>query len=127
MKIIRRYPIAFALLAAIAISLPSTAIAVEGEKIYRKCKACHDLEAGKHKIGPSLAGVVGRQAGTAEGFTKYKGLTDADWTWMELELMAYLEDPTSYTKAKTGIPSSMTLKLKKEEERKAVIDYLKNQ
>ncbi len=126
MKIIQRYPVAFAVLAAIAISLPSTASAVEGEKVYRKCKACHALEAGKHKIGPSLAGVVGRQAGTAEGFKKYKGLKDADWTWTESELMAYLEDPTSYTKAKNGTSSSMSLKLKKEEERQAVIDYLKN-
>jgi len=83
------------------------------------------MEAGKHKVGPSLAGVVGRKAGTADGYNRYKGLKDVDWTWTEDELMAYLEDPSKYTKAKNGQRSAMGFKLKKEDERKAVIEYLK--
>ena len=104
---------------------PVQAQAAEGKKVFNKCKACHSLEAGKNKIGPSLAGVVGRKAGTAEGYTKYKGLKGADWTWDEASLMEYLLDPRKYTKAKTGTKSSMALKLKKEDDRKAVIEYLK--
>lgn len=111
---------------AVLIALSATpALATDGEKVFNKCKACHTLEAGKHRVGPSLAGVVGRKAGTAEGFDKYKGLTDADWVWTEDELMAYLEDPKEYVKAKTGNRSSMILKLRKEEDRKAVIEFLK--
>jgi cytochrome c len=105
--------------------LPGFASADDGEKVFNKCKACHGLEVGKHKVGPSLAGVVGRKAGTAEGYNRYKGLKDADWTWTEAELMAYLEDPTAYTKGKSGQRSAMGFKLKKEDERKAVIEYLK--
>lgn len=114
--------------AACAVSLvlqPSTALAADGEAVFKKCKACHTLEAGKHRVGPSLAGVVGRKAGTAEGYNRYKGLKDADWVWTEDELMAYLEDPTKFTKDKSGQRSAMGFKLKKEDERKAVIEYLK--
>lgn len=106
--------------------LPGTASAADGEKVFNKCKACHTLEAGKHRVGPSLAGVVGRKAGTAEGYNRYKGLKGADWVWTEGELMAYLENPTKYTEQKTGNRSLMNLKLPKEDERKAVIEYLKS-
>ncbi|MFB0951521.1 MAG: c-type cytochrome [Rhodospirillales bacterium] len=110
----------------VAVTLPSAVIAADGAKVFKKCAACHSTEAGKHKVGPSLAGVVGRKAGTAEGFEKrYKGLKDADWSWDEASLMAYLENPSKFTKAKTGKRSSMGLKLKKEDDRKAVIEYLK--
>jgi len=112
--------------AFVAMTLPGAAIAADGEKVFKKCAACHSTEAGKHKVGPSLAGVVGRKAGTAEGFEKrYKGLKDADWTWDDATLMAYLENPSKFTKDKTGKRSSMGLKLKKESDRKAVIEYLK--
>lgn len=112
--------------AFLAVSAPATVMAAgDGEKVFRKCMACHTLEAGKHRVGPSLAGVVDRKAGTAEGYNRYKGLKDADWTWTEDELVAYLENPSAYTKAKNGSRSSMALKLKDLEDRKAVVEYLK--
>ncbi len=111
--------------AVVAVGATGTVNAADGEKVFKKCKACHALEAGKHKVGPSLAGVVGRKAGTADGYNRYKGLKDADWNWDEAALMDYLEDPSKFTKAKNGQRSSMSLKLKKEDDRKAVIEYLK--
>ena len=90
--------------AFIAVSAPATVNAADGEKVFRKCMACHSLKEGQHRVGPSLAGVVGRKAGSADGYNRYKGLKDADWTWTEDELIAYLEDPTAYTKAKNGQP-----------------------
>ena len=111
--------------AAIIMSVAGTAQADDGKKVYNKCKACHALEAGKHKVGPSLAGVVGRKAGTADGYKRYKGLKGADWTWDDASLDAYLSNPTEFTKEKTGQRSSMGFKLKKAEDRKAVIEYLK--
>lgn len=118
-------PAAFSALAVAAVLNGSPAFAADGAKVFNKCKACHTTEVGQHKVGPSLAGVVGRKAGSAEGYKSYKGLKGADWTWDEEALMAYLEDPSGYTKARTGTASSMSLKLKKEDERKAVIEYLK--
>jgi cytochrome c len=49
----------------------------KGEKVYKKCKTCHSLEAGKNKVGPHLNGVIGREAGTVEGF-KYSSAQDQD-------------------------------------------------
>lgn len=99
--------------------------AAKGEKVFKKCKACHTTDAGKHKVGPSLAGVVGRQAGTAEGYTKYKGLKGADWTWDDASLDEYLMDPKKFTHMKSGKKASMVLKLKKEDDRANVIEYMK--
>lgn len=109
----------------LGVSVPGIASADDGEKVFNKCKACHSLEAGVSKVGPSLAGVVGRKAGTAEGYNRYKGLKGADWVWDEAALMAYLEDPSAFTKEKTGNRAAMVQKLPKESDRKAVIEYLK--
>ena len=118
-----------ALVAALALALTAgqaaAGDAAKGAKVFKKCKACHTTKAGKHKVGPSLFGVVGRQAGTAAGFKKYKGLKGADWTWDEATLGQYLTDPKKFVKAKSGKRSSMPLKLKKKTDRDNVIEYLK--
>ena len=98
---------------------------VKGEKVFKKCKACHSIKAGKHKVGPSLAGVFGRKAGTAEGYKKYKGLKGADWTWDEASLEEYLADPKKFVKKRGAKSTSMAFKLKKAAQRADVIAYLK--
>ena len=95
--------------------------AAAGAKVFNKCKACHALEAGKNKIGPTLAGVIGRKAGSVEGF-KYSGpMKDAAIVWDEQNLAEYLADPKGY------IPKNkMAFKgLKKEKQRADVIAYMK--
>jgi len=100
--------------------------AAKGKKVFNKCKACHDVKAGKHKIGPSLAGIVGSEAGKAAGFKKYKGLKGADWKWDEAALDGWLADPKKWLKAKNGKKSAMVFKLKKAAQRADVIAYLKS-
>ena len=99
--------------------------AVRGKKVFNKCKACHSIKAGKHKIGPSLAGVIDRKAGTAKGFKRYKGLKGADWTWDEETLDEYLTNPKLFVKSRNKRKSAMMLKLKKKRDRDNVIAYLK--
>lgn len=120
--------VALGLAAAMALASGSASAggdAGKGKKVFNKCKACHSAKAGKNKVGPSLAGVVGRKAGTADGFKRYKGLKGADWTWDEALIGEYLSDPRKFTKARTGTKSSMSFKLKKAGQRADVIEYLK--
>ena len=104
----------------------AAADADKGKKVFKKCKACHSVKAGKDKIGPSLAGVVGRKAGSAAGYKKYKGMKDADWTWDEATLMVYLENPKKFVKSKGRKKTSMAFKLKKQADRENVIEFLKS-
>ena len=92
-----------------------------GEAVFKRtCAVCHSVEAGKNKIGPSLFGVVGRKSGSIEGFKYSDAMKKADVTWSNDTLDKYLTDP------KTFVPGNrMTYAgLKKEADRKAVIDYL---
>ncbi len=113
------------LLAAAVVALASHGAlaagdAANGEKVFRKCKACHSLEAGKKKIGPSLAGMFGRKAGMVDGFKYSKAMMESGIVWDETTVDAYLANPKSYIpKNRMAFPG-----LKKEEDRADVIAYL---
>ncbi len=98
---------------------------VKGAKVFKKCKACHTAKPGKHKVGPSLAGVFGRKAGTAEGYKKYRGLKGADYSWDEASLEEYLADPKKFVKKRGAKSTAMAFKLKKAAQRADIIAYLK--
>ncbi len=113
--------------------------AVKGGKVFNKCKACHSLEAGKNKVGPSLRGIVGRQAGTVEGY-KYSKINqaagNAGLVWTEEAILDYLPDPNAFLKKhltdngkgdQAKGRTKMTFKLKKEQDRVDVIEFLKTQ
>lgn len=116
---------------------PAAADPVEdGKKLFARCAACHTLEAGKNKVGPSLAGVVGRKAGTAPGY-KYSDLNhesgEAGLTWTTETIAAYLPDPTKflieYLKANGKADeakgrSKMTFKMSKPADAEAIAAYL---
>lgn len=73
----------------------------KGKKVFNKCKACHTLVANKHRIGPSLAGVFGRKAGTATKYKFSKGMKKAGGgglIWTEETMAAYLVKPRAYVK-----------------------------
>lgn len=95
--------------------------AAKGEKVFNKCKTCHTLEAGKNRIGPSLAGLFGRTAGTVEGFNYSDAMKNSRIVWDEKILDAYLTKPkdiVSGTKMTfVGLPNA--------EDRADLIAYLK--
>ena len=116
------------LLTFLAVSSPCLAEGdpVRGKKLFNKCKACHALKAGKHKIGPSLYQVIGRKARTAAGFKRYRGFKGADWTWTEETLGLFLKNPKKFVKRKVDKGSSMVLELKDRKDRDDVISYFKS-
>src|SRR5918994_970845 len=68
-----------------------------GAQVFRTCAACHTLEPGVHRTGPSLAGVFGREAGTAEGFHRYSdALRSTDLVWREDTLNGFVADPQGF-------------------------------
>ena len=116
-----------ATLTMLALAAPAVAQdAAKGEKEFNKCKACHMIQddAGTDivkggKTGPNLYGVVGRKAGTEEGF-KYSDalikLGEAGEVWTVEDLEHYITDPNSYVEEKTGdksLKTKMTFKLAK--------------
>jgi cytochrome c len=67
---------------------------VAGEKAFAVCKACHQVgETAKNVIGPNLNGVVGRPAGTVEGFKYSDAMANSGLTWDEATLTEYLKSP----------------------------------
>ena len=72
---------------------PTTGDAAAGRLVFRKCQACHSIEPGKNMLGPSLAGVMGRKAGTEAGYNYSPAMKSADITWNPQTLDQYLTDP----------------------------------
>ena len=70
-----------------------TGDAAAGEKVFLQCKSCHVVEPGQNRIGPSLAGIVGRTAGTIEGFNYTDANANSGITWTKEKMFQYLEDP----------------------------------
>jgi nitrite reductase (NO-forming) len=67
--------------------------AAAGRQVFRKCQACHSLEPGKNVLGPSLAGVMGRKAGSVEGYNYSPAMKQANLVWDQKTLDGYLADP----------------------------------
>lgn len=113
-------------LALMALATPALADgdAAAGEKVFIKCKACHENEKGVNKIGPTLKGVVGRPTASVPGYNysdamKAKGAEGL--VWDEATLTAYLPDPRKFV---PGTKMAFA-GLKKPEEVANVIAYLK--
>ncbi|MCR6628587.1 MAG: c-type cytochrome [Magnetospirillum sp.] len=100
---------------------PVAATAADAPAAFNQCKACHKVEAGKHGVGPSLFGVFGAKAGHAEGYKYSDAHLKSGLTWDEASLSKYLADP------KGTVPGNKMAfaGLKKPEDVKAVVDYLK--
>ena len=95
--------------------------AVSGEKVFKKCAACHSIvKDGANKIGPALYNVVGRKIGGVSDYKYSKALTEYGKEWTFEELNGFLLKPTKWIKGTKMAYAG----LRKEEDRASVIKYL---
>ena len=65
-----------------------------GEDVYKKCRACHQVgETAKNAVGPLLNGIVGRKSGTVDGFNYSEANKSSGVTWDEKTFLSYIKDP----------------------------------
>ena len=92
-----------------------------GEKIFKKCAACHSInKGGKNKIGPALYNVVGRKVGGVDDYKYSKALASYDKEWNFEELNGFLLKPAKWIKGTKMAYAG----LRKEEDRASIIKYL---
>ena len=110
---------AIAALALIAVT--SSARADDGPTVFNdNCAVCHATEPGVNKLGPSLAGIVGRPAASLKEYPYSDAMQKAGVTWTKLVLDKYLTDPQAMVKG----TKMLFVGLKNAKDRKALIDYL---
>ena len=92
-----------------------------GEKVFKKCAACHSIvKGGKNNIGPALYNVVGRKTGVVSDYKYSKALASYDKEWTFEELNGYLIKPAKWVKGTKMAFAG----LRKEKDRASVIKYL---
>ena len=116
------------LIAALLIgtALPAAAQDAEaGQRVFNQCRACHSInEGGRNGVGPNLHGILGRKAGSSEGFRYSASLrekAEGGLAWNEDMLRAYIANP------KAVIPAgSMSYPgLRNEQQLNDLLAYLK--
>lgn len=115
-----------AALAGALLALPAHAEGdvAKGETAFKKCRACHDIgEGAKNKVGPELNDLLGRTAGSVEGFNYSKPMKEAGeggLVWTEETIAEYLANPRDFIpKNKMAFPG-----IKKPDELANVIAYI---
>jgi cytochrome c len=92
-----------------------------GEKVFKKCTACHQIAAGgKNMIGPNLWGVIGRKAGSVDDYKYSKAMIAYAKEWSFEEMNSYLIKPQAYVKGTKMAFAG----LRKEKDRASVILYM---
>jgi cytochrome c len=94
-----------------------------GKKVFNQCRACHVLDDKTNRVGPHLGGVIGRKAGSVEGFSYSEAMKNSGITWDDESLEKYLKDP------KGAIPGNKMAfaGVKKDDDLKNLIAYLKEE
>jgi len=116
------HPLSFALVlsAAIGSSAAAEGNVDHGKTLFSRCAGCHAVTA-QNKVGPGLAGVFGRQAGTAPNFRYSKAMIAYAKPWDEQTLDGFLTVP-----AKAVPGTTMTIAVPKASDRADIIAYLKS-
>ena len=103
-------------------SMVASADPADGEKVFRKCKACHVADSEQNRVGPHLVGLVGRDVASVEGFRYSSALEEFGGQWTEDRLNQWLENSNDLV---PGNKMSFA-GLKSEDDRAAVVAYIES-
>jgi len=93
----------------------------KGKKVFNKCKACHHINKKKNKLGPHLVDVMGRAAGSINGYKYSKVMKTSGIIWDQKTLDGFLKKPKKFLKG----TKMAFVGLRKKKDRDNVIAYLK--
>jgi cytochrome c len=92
-----------------------------GQKVFNKCKTCHEADQPKNKVGPNLVGLFGRKAGSVADFNYSQAMKNSNVVWSEATLAEYVKKPKEFIVGnKMVFPG-----LKSDQEVEDLIAYLK--
>ncbi len=95
----------------------------KGERVFRKCKTCHEINKERNKVGPHLVNIIGRPAASIDGYKYSKGMAkkgEEGLVWTQEIMFEYLEKPRQYVKG-----TKMAFNgLRKEKDRYDIVAYL---
>ena len=118
------WPVALASLALMAVTgLDAAAAQDRGELAFNNtCRTCHTVKEGDNRLGPSLAGLIGRKAGSLPGYPFSDAMKKSSVVWDEATLDRFIEHPDAVVpgnnmKPFAGLPTA--------DDRAAIIAYLK--
>ena len=87
------------------------------------CRTCHSAEPGDNRLGPSLHGVMGRKAGSVEGYSYSPGFKTTKLVWDDANMDKFIENPNSVF---PGSNMATFAGLSDQAQRRAIVDYLKS-
>tara|TARA_R110001606_G_scaffold54258_4_gene133279 strand:+ start:10995 stop:11495 length:501 start_codon:yes stop_codon:yes gene_type:complete len=99
-----------------------TGDAASGKSAFMQCRTCHVVDPGMNRVGPSLANIIGREAGSVSGFRYSDANANSGITWTEEKLFQFLEKPQRVIPKTKMIFAGMP----DVQKRADVIAYLKN-
>ncbi len=121
MKVLRIATVA--LPAILSLAAPTRAAAQDaaaGERLFRqRCGTCHSVEAGQNRMGPHLAGVIGRASGSVEGARYSRAMGEFDVVWDAERIKAFIANPRDMLPGTT-----MMVRVPNESDRDSIVAYL---
>lgn len=113
--------LAFGALLAVSNTALAEGDVAKGEKVFKKCIACHTLEEGKNKVGPSLYGIFGRTAGALQDYKYSTAMVESGIIWDDENMDGYLKKPRAFLKGTKMAFAG----IKKDNQRADLIAFLK--
>lgn len=93
-----------------------------GKELFVNCSPCHSLEKDNNGVGPSLHSVIGRKAGTAEGYEYSEAMKKSGITWSAEQITKFIQNPAETVPETSMVLSDIDAKMATD-----IVNYLKSQ